>query len=59
MQNKKLLIIIFLMGIVFSQDLTENDNGYSDFQISSQNYLTDQKGNVLMYKYMGDCKKSR
>ena len=35
--------------MVFSQDLTENDNGYSDFQISSQNYLTDQKGNVLMY----------
>ena len=49
MQNKKLLIIIFLIGIVFSQDLAENDNGYSDFHISSQNYFTDQKGNVLMY----------
>ena len=49
MQNKIFLIIIFLIGMVFSQDLTENDNGYSDFQISSQNYLTDQKGNVLMY----------
>ena len=49
MENKKLLIIIILLGMVFSQDLTEIDNGYSDFQISSQNYLTDQKGNVLMY----------
>ena len=49
MQNKIFLIIIFLIGMVYSQDLTENDNGYSDFQISSQNYLTDQKGNVLMY----------
>ena len=49
MQNKKLLIIIFLIGIVFSQDLAEDDNGYSDFHISSQNYFTDQKGNVLMY----------
>ena len=48
MKNQKLFKIIFLMGLVFSQDLTENDNGYSDFQISSQNYLTDQKGNVLM-----------
>jgi len=49
MENKKLLIIIILLGMGFSQDLTEIDNGYSDFQISSQNYLTDQKGNVLMY----------
>ena len=49
MQNKKLLIIIFLIGIVFSQDRAEDDNGYSDFHISSQNYFTDQKGNVLMY----------
>ena len=49
MKNKNLFIIISLAGIVFSQDLIESDKGFSDFQISSQNYLTDQKGNVLMY----------
>jgi len=49
MQNNKLSIIIFLMGLVFGQGLTEEDNRFSDFQISSQNYLTDQKGNVLMH----------
>tara|TARA_X000001036_G_scaffold349584_1_gene330145 strand:- start:8927 stop:9388 length:462 start_codon:yes stop_codon:yes gene_type:complete len=37
------------MGLVFAQGLTEEDNRFSDFQISSQNYLTDQKGNVLMH----------
>lgn len=37
------------MGLVFGQGLTEEDNRFSDFQISSQNYLTDQKGNVLMH----------
>ena len=37
------------MGLVFAQGLTEEDNRFSDFQISSQNYLTDKKGNVLMH----------
>ena len=48
-QNNKFPIIIFLIGLVFGQGLTEEDNRFSDFQISSQNYLTDQKGNVLMH----------
>tara|TARA_B100001564_G_C20571444_1_gene638553 strand:+ start:258 stop:716 length:459 start_codon:yes stop_codon:yes gene_type:complete len=37
------------MGLVFGQGPTEGGDRFSDFQISSQNYLTDKKGNVLMH----------
>lgn len=45
---RKISIITFF-SFCFSQDIKLNENTFSDFQISSEKYLTDEKGNILMY----------
>ena len=43
------ITIIVLFNFCFSQDIIRNENTFSDFQISREKYLTDDKGNILMY----------
>ena len=44
---KKALVFV-LLGCLFAQE--ENSApAFSDFQISSERYLTDEKGNIMMY----------
>ena len=45
--NKKVLVFL-LLGCLFSQG-ESSEPAFSDFQISSERYLTDQKGNIMMY----------
>ena len=42
-------LIFFLFGFIFSQDNLEENPTFSDFQISSERYMTDAKGNIMMY----------
>ena len=42
-------LIFFLFGFIFSQDNLEENPTFSDFQISSERYMTDVKGNIMMY----------
>lgn len=43
------IIIIFIIkcDFIFAQDL--NDKSFLDYQISSERYLADEKGNILMH----------
>ena len=43
------MLIFFLFGFIFSQDNLEENPTFSDFQISSERYMTDAKGNIMMY----------
>ena len=43
------ILILILLSQIFAQDKEVEEKIFSDYQISSQNYLTDDKGNVLMY----------
>ena len=49
MKKIKYTLSLLLFGLLFPQgDVTEQPT-FSDFQISSERYLTDDKGNILMY----------
>ena len=43
------ILILILSSQIFAQEKEVEEKIFSDYQISSQNYLTDDKGNVLMY----------
>ena len=45
--NKKALVFL-LLGCLFAQGESSVPT-FSDFQISSERYLTDEKGNIMMY----------
>jgi len=45
--NKKALVFL-LLGSLFAQG-ESNEPTFSDFQISSERYLTDDNGNIMMY----------
>ena len=45
----KKALAFLLLGCLFSQEETVTAPTLSDFQISSEKYLTDQKGNIMMY----------
>ncbi len=48
MLNNKILLTFFLSGFLFSQSDGKDDTSFSDYQISSERYLTDEKGNIMM-----------
>ena len=49
MKKIKYTLSLLLFGLLFPQgDVTEQPT-FSDFQISSERYLTDVKGNIMMY----------
>ena len=49
MMKIKYTLSLLLFGLLFPQgDVTEQPT-FSDFQISSERYLTDDKGNIMMY----------
>ena len=43
------VIVLFFLSFIFSQENNPQGNIFSDYQISSEKYLTDDKGNILMY----------
>ena len=45
----KKALAFLLLGCLFAQEETVTATTFSDFQISSEKYLTDQKGNIMMY----------
>jgi len=52
MKKIKYTLSLLLFGLLFPQgDVTEQPT-FSDFQISSERYLTDNKGNIMMYVNM-------
>ena len=38
-----------MVGLLFAQSNIAEEPTFSDFQISSERYLTDDKGNIMMY----------
>ena len=38
-----------MFGLLFAQNDIAEEPTFSDFQISSERYLTDKKGNIMMY----------
>jgi len=49
MKKIKYTLSLLLFGLLFPQgDVTEQPT-FSDFQISSERYMTDEKGNIMMY----------
>ena len=49
MKKIKYTLSLLMFGLLFPQgDVTEPPT-FSDFQISSERYLTDDKGNIMMY----------
>ena len=38
-----------MFGLLFAQNDIAEEPTFSDFQISSERYLTDEKGNIMMY----------
>ena len=43
------LIIVIFLGLIHPQDQPELSPVFSDYQISSERYLTDENGNIMMY----------
>ena len=49
MMKIKYTLSLLMFGLLFSQSTIAEQPTFSDFQISSERYLTDDKGNILMY----------
>ena len=49
MNKNKYLFIILSFGMLLAESQDEISPTFSDFQISSERYLTDEKGNIMMY----------
>lgn len=43
------IVTFFMFSITFAQNNEKNEMNLSDYQISSERYLTDDRGNILMY----------
>ena len=48
MKKIKYLLIILLGSLLIAQDNVDEPTAFSDFQISSERYLTDKTGNIMM-----------
>ena len=49
MKKIKYTLSLLMFGLLFSQSNIAEEPTFSDFQISSERYLTDEKGNIMMY----------
>jgi hypothetical protein len=49
MKKIKYTLSLLMFGLLFAQSNIAEQPTFSDFQISSERYLTDDKGNILMY----------
>jgi len=48
MKKNKYLLIILLGNLIIAQDKVDKPPAFSDFQISSERYLTNANGNIMM-----------
>jgi hypothetical protein len=49
MKKIKYTLSLLMFGLLFAQSNIAEQPTFSDFQISSERYLTDGKGNIMMY----------
>ena len=49
MKKIKYTLSLLMFGLLFAQNDIAEEPTFSDFQISSERYLTDKKGNIMMY----------
>ena len=49
MKKIKYTLPLLMLGLLFAQNNNAEEPTFSDFQISSERYLTDDKGNIMMY----------
>ena len=49
MKKIKYTLSLLMFGLLFAQNNIAEQPTFSDFQISSERYLTDDKGNIMMY----------
>ena len=49
MKKIKYFLTFLLFGLLYAQDKVAEPPIFSDYQISSERYLTDVKGNIMMY----------
>jgi len=49
MKKIKYTLSLLMFGLLFAQSNIAEEPTFSDFQISSERYLTDEKGNIMMY----------
>ena len=49
MKKIKIPFILLIFGISIAQDDAPQTPRFSDYQISSERYLTDDNGNIMMY----------
>jgi len=49
MKKIKYTLSLLMFGLLFAQINIAEEPTFSDFQISSERYLTDEKGNIMMY----------
>jgi len=49
MKKIKYTLSLLMVGLLFAQSNIAEEPTFSDFQISSERYLTDDKGNIMMY----------
>jgi len=49
MKKIKYTLSLLMLGPLFAQNNIAEEQPFSDFQISSERYLTDEKGNIMMY----------
>ena len=48
MLKYKILLTLFVTSFLFAQNNVKEEVSFSDYQISSERYLTDEKGNIMM-----------
>jgi len=49
MKKIKYTLFLLMFGLLFAQSNIAEQPTFSDFQISSERYLTDDNGNIMMY----------
>ena len=49
MRIYRYLILMIFLGLISAQDKSDLAPTFTDFQISSERYMTDDKGNIMMY----------
>ena len=49
MRIYRYLILMIFLGLISAEDKSDLVPTFTDFQISSERYMTDDKGNIMMY----------
>ena len=49
MRIYRYLILMIFLGLISAEDKSDLAPTFTDFQISSERYMTDDKGNIMMY----------